>query len=176
MEGVDEGARAWHSRSMLQHHFGICSPFQQLREHDTSREGSNPAVCARLQLLQGDLEANPAPPQGAPAVAQCAGADLGEQRSLSIDLTYHGSNRDDSISAVVNEAAATVDHLASRFVRLSTNTVRREVHRLRAEFGERPIVGIGHSVGAGMSKPRAREFLLAWCCVNRQWRNPGLMG
>ncbi|POM75437.1 Hypothetical protein PHPALM_7462 [Phytophthora palmivora] len=66
----------------------------------------------------------------------------------SIDLPYHGSKRDDSVVAVVDEMTATVHHPASKFVTLSAEAVHREVQLLRIKFGSRPIVGIGHSMGA----------------------------
>ncbi|KAG6586608.1 uncharacterized protein IUM83_16225 [Phytophthora cinnamomi] len=71
-----------------------------------------------------------------------------ERNLVAIDLPYHGSKRDDSCRAVIDEGAATVHHPASKFVTMNTEAVRRELDRLRVEFGERPIVGIGHSMGA----------------------------
>ncbi|EGZ25912.1 hypothetical protein PHYSODRAFT_312153 [Phytophthora sojae] len=70
---------------------------------------------------------------------------LPDTEFVAIDLPYHGSK---SVCAVVDEAACTVEHPASKFVTLNTETLRREVLRLRSEFGECPIVGVEHSAGA----------------------------
>ncbi|ETP05572.1 hypothetical protein F441_17855 [Phytophthora nicotianae CJ01A1] len=67
---------------------------------------------------------------------------------VSIDLAYHGSNRDESIPVVVNMEAGTAKHPANKLVTLNTEIILGEVQQLRAAFGERPIVGIGHSAGA----------------------------
>ncbi|KAG2821171.1 hypothetical protein PC116_g14044 [Phytophthora cactorum] len=65
---------------------------------------------------------------------------------VSIDLPYHGSKRDDSVPAVINEVTPSVKHPASKFVTLNTEAVHRVVQQLHERFGGRPIVGIGHSM------------------------------
>ncbi|KAG6963005.1 hypothetical protein JG687_00006814 [Phytophthora cactorum] len=42
---------------------------------------------------------------------------------VSIDLPYHGSKRDDSVPAVINEVTPSVKHPASKFVTLNTEAV-----------------------------------------------------
>ncbi|GMF65134.1 unnamed protein product [Phytophthora lilii] len=73
---------------------------------------------------------------------------LSDVEFVSIDLPYHGSKRDNSVSAVIDEEAITVDHPASQFITLNTDTIQREVQRLHEAFGKRSIVGVGHSAGA----------------------------
>ncbi|KAG7387081.1 hypothetical protein PHYPSEUDO_014735 [Phytophthora pseudosyringae] len=77
---------------------------------------------------------------------------LGQRASdvqfVSIDLPYHGAKRDDSFPALVDKDTPTVNHSASKFVTLSTEAIRLEVQQLRAQLGRRPIVGVGHSMGA----------------------------
>ncbi|KAL3667233.1 hypothetical protein V7S43_007468 [Phytophthora oleae] len=48
---------------------------------------------------------------------------------VSIDLPYHGSKRDNSVSAVVDHVAPAVKHPASRFVTFNTEAIRREVEQ-----------------------------------------------
>ncbi|KAG1696172.1 hypothetical protein DVH05_018705 [Phytophthora capsici] len=67
---------------------------------------------------------------------------------VSMDLPYHGSQRDNSVSAVVDHKIPAVKHPASKFVTLNTEAIHREVEQLRVKFDQRPIVGIGHSMGA----------------------------
>ncbi|KAG3186424.1 hypothetical protein PC128_g12975 [Phytophthora cactorum] len=45
---------------------------------------------------------------------------------VSIDLPYHGSKRDDSVPAVINEVTPSVKHPASKFVTLNTEAETRQ--------------------------------------------------
>ncbi|KAG2761289.1 hypothetical protein JG687_00006813 [Phytophthora cactorum] len=58
---------------------------------------------------------------------------------VSIDLAYRGSNRDESMPVVVDKETGMAKHPANNLVTLSTDIILREVQRLRAKFGERPI-------------------------------------
>ncbi|RLN90687.1 hypothetical protein BBJ28_00010439 [Nothophytophthora sp. Chile5] len=80
-----------------------------------------------------------------------------EVQFTSMDLPYHGTNRDDSVVAVVDQAAADVEHPVGNWVAWSSDAVLHQVQLLRTKDGScdpskptkrRPIIGIGHSMGA----------------------------
>ncbi|RLN97505.1 hypothetical protein BBJ28_00020943 [Nothophytophthora sp. Chile5] len=82
---------------------------------------------------------------------------LPEVQFTSMDLPYHGTKRDDSVVAVVDQAAADVEHPGGNWIAWSSDAVLHQVQLLRAKDGSRdlskpikrrPIIGIGHSMGA----------------------------
>ncbi|KAG6958672.1 hypothetical protein JG688_00010407 [Phytophthora aleatoria] len=97
---------------------------------------------------------------------------------VSIDLAYRGSNRDESMPVVVDKETGMAKHPANNLVTLSTDIILREVQRLRAKFGERPIVGIGHSAGASAlwnAEVQTPALLAGWCFSSRTSTNPDLV-
>ncbi|GMF65133.1 unnamed protein product [Phytophthora lilii] len=65
---------------------------------------------------------------------------------VSVDLPFHGSNRDNSVAAHVDERGPHVTHPANNAIALASSALLQTAQTLG--FGGRPVIGIGHSMGA----------------------------
>lgn len=64
---------------------------------------------------------------------------------VCLDLPFHGSNRDNSEVAHVDERGPYVSHPANDVIRLASDALLKEAQRLGKG---RTVIGIGHSMGA----------------------------
>ncbi|KUG02250.1 hypothetical protein AM587_10009477 [Phytophthora nicotianae] len=65
---------------------------------------------------------------------------------VSVDLPFHGSNRDNSVVAQVDEKGPHVTHPANNAIAVASVALLQTAERLNS--GGRPVIGIGHSMGA----------------------------
>ncbi|KAG6958669.1 hypothetical protein JG688_00010408 [Phytophthora aleatoria] len=65
---------------------------------------------------------------------------------VNVDLPFHGSNRDNSVVAQVDEKGPHVTHPANNAIALATAALVQKAQ----QYGSagRPVIGIGHSMGA----------------------------
>ncbi|KAG7387082.1 hypothetical protein PHYPSEUDO_014736 [Phytophthora pseudosyringae] len=73
------------------------------------------------------------------ALLQCA-------EFVSVDLPFHGSNRDDSVVAQVDERGPHVTHPANNTIALSSAALLQRAQQWGS--AGRQVIGIGHSMGA----------------------------
>ncbi|KAF4127435.1 hypothetical protein GN958_ATG23415 [Phytophthora infestans] len=71
----------------------------------------------------------------------------------SVELPFHGAKRDNSVRALVDEASLTVEHPAGNWVVRNTAEIHHEILQYQQQevdsgFGRRPLIGVGHSIGA----------------------------
>ncbi|RLN46155.1 hypothetical protein BBJ29_005772 [Phytophthora kernoviae] len=72
-------------------------------------------------------------------------------RFMSFDFKYHGSNRDESVEPQVdlsNPLSPRVHHPAADLTAWTSAQVLQEVHALKDNSVDTPLIGIGHSMGA----------------------------
>lgn len=65
---------------------------------------------------------------------------------VSVDLPFHGSNRDNSVAAQIDEKGPHVTHPANNAIGLSSVALLQKAQELGS--AGRPVIGIGHSMGA----------------------------
>ncbi|KAE9000535.1 hypothetical protein PR002_g18160 [Phytophthora rubi] len=65
---------------------------------------------------------------------------------VSVDLPFHGSNHDNSVAAQVDADGPHVTHPANNAIAMASEALLQEAQTLG--YGGRPVVGIGHSMGA----------------------------
>lgn len=71
---------------------------------------------------------------------------LSDVSFVSVDLPFHGSKRDNSVAAQVDENGPHVTHPANNVIAMASEALLQEAQALAA--AGRPVVGVGHSMGA----------------------------
>ncbi|KAG7398703.1 hypothetical protein PHYBOEH_010653 [Phytophthora boehmeriae] len=71
---------------------------------------------------------------------------LSSESFVSLDLPFHGTNRDNSEAAQIDPNGPHVTHPANNAIQLASTELLNEAQRIRRDG--RAVIGIGHSMGA----------------------------